>query len=388
MAGVASILGMVVLHAHLPHPQHFFADDSDSQYEDHHCPAYGCPIYPLEKDDELVLEALQTRGGRLASPSSYKHIPPFARSVGTTVTYQGNDHPFNQDRAFIIRPYHTHQTANLNQTESFLLAILDGHGLDGHIVAEYVSKELPRLLASKLNNLPPGQQNEEWIKQQLIDTFIGVDKEAPPNALRGGCTASVTLRIGSKLYFANAGDSRSLLVAVPREAKFIDMAAEGSEQVKIVYETRRDKPHLPDERARIEGLGGTIHIPPSDPNGSRVVVYSASAIPPEPIGLAMSRSIGDWEWKEVGVTAEPIVDVVDLLSMPKDHMTYILAATDGLFDLRRDIFYAKQFAQSFLKNGDDMPPLLKNCVDTINFVSPQNKLWYRDDITIILAPVT
>jgi serine/threonine protein phosphatase PrpC len=255
----------------------------------------------------------------------------------------------------------------LNQTESFLLAILDGHGLDGHIVAEYVSKELPRLLASKLNNLPSGQQNEEWIKQQLIDTFIGVDKEAPPNALRGGCTASVTLRIGSKLYFANAGDSRSLLVAVPREAKFID---------------------LPDERARIEGLGGTIHIPPSDPNGSRVVVYSASAIPPEPIGLAMSRSIGDWEWKEVGVTAEPIVDVVDLLSMPKDHMTYILAATDGLFDLRRDIFYAKQFAQSFLKNGDDMPPLLKNCVDTINFVSPQNKLWYRDDITIILAPVT
>jgi serine/threonine protein phosphatase PrpC len=333
------------------------------------CPSYGCPVYPLEVKDDMVVKTLKDLSrGRVTS------VPPFARPLGTTVTYQGESHPVNQDRAFIIRPFRTKQSEQYGEEESFLLAILDGHGVEGHIVAEYVSLELPRLLAAKLDNRLCCE-SDEWIQKQLNATFVEVNAEAPPNALRGGCTASLTLRIGSKLYFANAGDSRTILVSInPKDPT----------DANILYETRRDKAHLPDERARIEKLGGKIHIPPQNPALSRVIVYSAAAIPPETIGLAMSRSIGDWEWKAIGVTAEPIVNVVDLSPYYNGTQvwqdTFVLAASDGLWDLRKKEFFAKHFAQSLPSN------LLQTCVDAINLVSP--KKGYRDDITVIIAPTT
>lgn len=137
----------------------------------------------------------------------------------------------------------------------------------------------------------------------MNETFIEVNDEAPPqNALRGGSTASVTLRIGNKLYIANAGDSQTMLIRTtssnkPREQK--QKQQQVQDEAEILYRTRKDKAHLPEELARIENLGGKVHIPPKFPGGSRVIVYSTAARPPETIGLAMSRSIGDWEWVSV-----------------------------------------------------------------------------------------
>ena len=390
---IVSAFASLVLHSLLPQPYSYevhFPDDTSQEYEDHYCPAYGCPIYPLEKDSEVVKQTLD----KLATSAwpTQKHPPPFARPSGSTVTFQSNQHTFNQDRALIIRPFHTHQTAAStsynNANESFLIAILDGHGVEGHIVADYVAKELPRLLASKLSDRPGGQP-DEWIQQQLNATFVQVNEEAPPNALRGGCTASVTLRIGPKVFFANAGDSRTILVASYASAE----TEINDKNTQIIYQTRLDKPHLPDEKARIEGLGGKIHIPPQHPMGSRVVVYSTAAIPPEPIGLAMSRSLGDWEWKEVGVTAEPIVHVVDLSSLPQQkeqqQQLFVVAASDGLWDLRpRPEFFAKQFASAFVPQPKGQRNnLLQKCVDIIDQLIPSNPAWYRDDISVIVAPI-
>lgn len=333
----------------------------------------------------------------------------------TIVTHRGPSHDVNQDRAVILRPFLTKQnleshhqhhraTAATGNTygsareeekedwtrESFLLVLLDGHGVEGHNLAQYVLHELPQLLANKLNHKSCCQP-DEWIQQQLIDVFVQVNAEAPPSiARRGGCTASVTLRIGPKLFFANAGDSRTILVAIPN--------ATDSNSASIVYETRRDKPHLDEERRRIEGMGGKIHIPPHNPALARVVVYSEAA--GESIGLAMSRSLGDWEWKQVGVTAEPLVDVVDLsryyfsvnssfasssslLVPPSPPMeTFVLAASDGLWDLRKKEFFAKRFADSIIQRKS----LLQTVVETIETIEPQ--MGYRDDITVIVAPTT
>jgi serine/threonine protein phosphatase PrpC len=92
----------------------------------------------------------------------------------------------------------------------------------------------------------------------------------------------------------------------------------------------------------------------------------------------MSRSIGDWEWKRVGVTAEPLVDVIDVSNLTQP---FLVAASDGLWDLRRPQFFAKQFGRSFY--GGERHPLVA-CVETILQVSPQKKEWYRDDITVIV----
>lgn len=389
-------ISLLVLHAYLPNVEHIKQEVRSKYDEDADCPAYGCPVYPLEKDSGEVQKLLQEL--KQASSPSF-HTPPYAWPTGTTVTYQSNQHDFNQDRAFIIRPFHTHQTAHLGMNESFLLAILDGHGVLGHELAEYVSKELPRLIAMKLDDAPAGQ-DDEWTKQQLIDSFLEVNQKAPKDsALRGGCTASVTLRVGSKLYFANVGDSQTLLVTASRSSTNYNAnnpQDPANLDARIIYKTRRDKANLPDEKARIQGLGGKIHIPPQNPNLSRVIVHSKAAIPPESIGLAMSRSIGDWEWKEVGVTAEPIVDVIDVKTdLPahgdndkNDAISFVLAASDGLWDLRKKEFLARNFAKHFLQFDDTSNNLLQRSADIIEKASPKNEKWYRDDITVVVAQIT
>jgi serine/threonine protein phosphatase PrpC len=319
---------------------------------------YGEAIYPREIDDPVVEKAIVALKDEPQSTSSRNQ--DFA-----IVTRQSNQHAQNQDRSVIFYPYPTRQTPGTQP--SFLACVFDGHGVEGHIVAEYVVQEFPRRLAEKLNQRPCCA-SDEWIIQQLKDTFVEVDKTAPQNAWRGGCTGTVTLRMGHKLFVANAGDSRTILG---------DYKGSGKE-VNISYTSRSDKPNLPDERARIEGLGGKIHIPAKNPFLSRVVVFSKAATPPEPIGLAMSRSIGDWEWKLVGVTAEPLVDIFDLSNQTH---SFLVAASDGLWDLRRPQFFAKQFGESFYGGGRN--PMVA-CVETILQVSPQKKEWYRDDITVIV----
>jgi serine/threonine protein phosphatase PrpC len=316
------------------------------------CPAYGCIASPIENRTVTV---------------SSKLYSTTACQLGCLFTRQGPSHAVNQDRSFLIRPFLTKQQASSAKIEdSFLVAILDGHGVLGHEVAEYARTELPRIVADKLD-ARKCCQSDDWIQQQLKDAFAELQKNVPfQSGQRGGCTASVTLRIGEKLYCANAGDSRTILV-------------HGEPNATVIYHTRFDKPHLPDERARIESSGGRIHTPPQNPAVSRVIVFSKAAN--ETIGLAMSRSIGDSEWKEIGVTAEPIVDVVPIESLDQK---YIVAASDGLWDLRRMEFLARQLTKDLYDPGLDktLPEKLPLFVDRI---AP--KKGYRDDISVVIVPL-
>lgn len=290
------------------------------------------------------------------------------------ITWQSNEHLYNQDRAALIQPFVTLQTRG---TESFLLMIFDGHGELGDLMASYAREETPRRLAEKLNSRPCCQ-SQAWIQQQLYSTFLEVNEEAPPNyALRGGCTASVTLRIGNLLFFANVGDSRTILVQ-----------SDTDQDVNLLYTTRLDKPHLPQERARIEKLGGKIHIPKDFPKDSRVFVYSVAAIPHETIGLAMSRSLGDWEWKPDGVIAEPMVDIIDLNMISENNQSkhlFLLAASDGLWDFQDPLFYAKQLAPSIHRQTNSF--FFTTLRDIFVQVAPKHPQWYRDDMTAIVVQI-
>ena len=138
------------------------------------------------------------------------------------------------------------------------------------------------------------------IVKALNETFVEVNNNGAPSFFLGGSTASVSLRWGSKLYMANAGDSQTNLVS-----SFMHSPSSS----KVEYRTRRDKANLPEEKERILKMGGKIHL---NANGfdPRVIVHSNAA--KETIGLAMSRSIGDWDFKKFGVISEPIIDVIDL----------------------------------------------------------------------------
>ena len=360
------------------------------------CFNYGCLVRPPEIDTVLVdasssvvsKEEKQQRKRR-AEPANERY---YATSDSALVTRQSNQHKFNQDRAFLISDFQTKQAVDENEATSFLMAILDGHGDHGHLVAEHALKLLPRILADKLNSLPCCQP-ESWIRQKLNETFLQVNEQLPlQHVRRGGCTASVTLRLGSKLYFANVGDSRTVLIRVDQNSRRKDDGSTTAEKpastFDILYQTRPDKAHLPEEMARIEAAGGKIHIPPKFPNGSRVIVYSRFADPPEPIGLAMSRCLGDMEWKLVGVIAEPIVDVVDLNDyLPThEHEFFLLAASDGVWDMRPKREFFAQYLHTHITSGANAEPI-QAVTELIWDVSPKLKEWYRDDMTIVYKAI-
>jgi hypothetical protein len=64
--------------------------------------------------------------------------------------------------------------------------------------------------------------------------------------------------------------------------------------VQIVFQSREDKPDLPDERARIMAAGGYVHIP-QNPNEGIPRAYYIDENRQGQYGLAMSRSLGDWK---------------------------------------------------------------------------------------------
>ncbi|EEC45740.1 predicted protein [Phaeodactylum tricornutum CCAP 1055/1] len=337
------------------------------------CPTYGCALYPLEIDDAAIVAALQTEKNDPQSPRGESTLPPLASHDFAMVTRQSKTHAYNQDRAFFFRNFTTNQSPPGLPT--FLIGLLDGHGTEGHRVAAYATMAIPARLAEKLN-ARPCCQSEQWIRSQLVDAFVEIDHEAPPNALRGGCTASISLRIGHKLFVANTGDSQILVMHRLNE-----------EDVNIAYRTRKDKAYLPEEKSRIEGMGGQIHIPPAFPEGSRVIVRSVSVHPPETIGLAMSRSIGDWEWGSVGVIPDPIVDVVDLTALAGS--AFVVAASDGLWDLRKPEFYAKLLSRAMFDDDGAVFPSrpLSALVEAIYKAAPEAAKWYRDDMTAVVVRI-
>jgi serine/threonine protein phosphatase PrpC len=327
------------------------------------CPDFGCPIYPAELTPYLheLLEEIfvsQTR------PNNFT----FGGSNFALLTQTGKSHFLNQDRAVLISPFTTSAT---REEPSFLLGVFDGHGRQGHIVADYIARDLPERLAKELNSLT--EIDDQAIVKALNKTVVEVDIYAPPNFLLGGSTATVTLRRGSKLYIANTGDSQTMLVSLPNATLLGRSLTQ--EDATIEYITRHDKASLPDEYARITALNGTIHIDPKT-NDSRVIVRSDAAR--ETIMLAMSRSLGDWEWKAVGVTAEPIIDIIDLANYPN---SFLIAASDGFFDMRRNQFYAKQFSESF--HAGSLHPLFQSW-EVFKKITPQVQKGYRDDMTAIV----
>jgi serine/threonine protein phosphatase PrpC len=300
----------------------------------------------------------------------------------------------NQDRGFIIVPFHTtdrNRPAPQHQ-QDFIIGTFDGHGDLGHIIAQYAVQQFGPRLATKLERLGVIEEEayddddeEDAIVQSIKDVFVEIEENlAPQNAANGGCTGSIVVRWGLHLYVANAGDSRSFVATYNMQTK----------QVEIPFLTRLDKPNLPEERSRIEKAGGHIYIPnpPQDPTlWSRVII--ASKQKNENVGLAMSRSIGDSEWSAVGVISEPIVNkltITEFLSANTQRM-FVVSASDGLFDMRQPEFIAHHFAQSIYEptSGTTEPVLpLVACQNLLQLISQDDPTQDRDDITVSLMKVS
>lgn len=377
----------------------------DQEPKDCKVTAPGCIIYAKDVSDEQVQklimsskELTEEKDSALPALRGKKRTAEqhYMSSDYATLTKISNrrDLAVNQDRGFIIIPFHTtdrNRPAPQHQHD-FIIGTFDGHGDLGHIIAQYAVQKFGPMLAMKLEQLGVVEEEayddddeEDAIVQSIKDVFMEIEENlAPQNAANGGCTGSIVLRWGLHLYVANAGDSRSFVATYDTQTK----------QVEIPFLSRLDKPNLPEERSRIEKAGGHIYIPnpPHDPTlWSRVII--ASKQKKENVGLAMSRSIGDSEWSAVGVISEPIVNklmITEFLSTNTQRM-FVVSASDGLFDMRQPEFIAHYFAQSIYEpsSGTAKPVLpLVACQNLLQLISQDNPTQDRDDITVSLMKVS
>lgn len=214
------------------------------------CPTYGCPFLPSDvhfnEDTKAALEKLRKSGSKdsLLLDTSGKE----KAATLTLIGYKGGkmEDQINQDRAFVLSPFALKRSTDSKDEQiARLLGVFDGHARYGERVSEYVVKTLPALLRRKL------LEKEDWSSNEmghlLNELFIELDASSPAEP-SGGCTASIVLQIGTNIYIANAGDSRSF-VAV----HIIDPISK-TETTQIIYGTREDKPHLSFERLRVEAM--------------------------------------------------------------------------------------------------------------------------------------
>lgn len=278
------------------------------------CPPHGCPLLPFDiMLDEKAVEALLTlRGtdedsqGTEVPISDKEKIAALEVLVGagdadkTTMTLRGykggrEEDQVNQDRAMIYSPY----LIKGSNKEAQLLGVFDGHGSAGEVTSQHAVTQIPKLLAEKLASI--SLDDEEAVSKAIKETFLEVDISDPSKG-EGGATATIVLQLGSKLYVGNAGDSQSFISALV------------GEQVYLVYKSREDKPDIPEEQDRIVEMGGYVNIP-ANPQEDVPRAYAVLEDGMLGSGVAMSRSIGDWE--NQGVIAEPLVDVLDVSDIIK-----------------------------------------------------------------------
>ena len=168
--------------------------------------------------------------------------------------------------------------------------VCDGHSDEGEAVAQTIVREIPKVLGLKL-----GQKIE--IKRALIETFAQVSGII--NYENSGATVLAFLCDGLKVYFANAGDCRLIVI--------------GNNYVQQL--TNDHRLECGAEKQRVLALGAHL-------SGSYVCLGDGS------YGLMPTRTFGDRRLNSVGIISEPEVGCYELL----DTDEYLIAATDGLYD--------------------------------------------------------
>lgn len=190
----------------------------------------------------------------------------------------------------------THIMDSLAQ-DHFIFGVFDGHGGVG--AAEWVEREFAPLLRDSSEWLTYlATQSLTDLKIALTNSFARIDEDMRTFESIGnsGCTATVVVITPLYIICANAGDSRAVM---------------SSSQNTTIALSHDHKPENPDERARIEKHGGTVHN--NRVNGN----------------LAVSRGFGDFELKPM-VSCEPEFEV-RLRKEFEDE--FIIIACDGLWDV-------------------------------------------------------
>jgi serine/threonine protein phosphatase PrpC len=260
-----------------------------------------------------------------------------------------------------------------------MFGVLDGHGPHGHFVSQFCKEYFIKNMTNYTEGIKitRGLTTAEEIYKELknntfnyitelynqVDIELSTQDTFDYNV--SGTTCNIIFQFNKHLVGCSVGDSRSLIIYDKG-----DYAYQG------IYPLSRDhKPNLPEELERIQLCGGEVHKI-KDIFGNKVGparVYKGGCNYP---GLAMSRSLGDMQAKEVGVISTPEIIEYDINNNTK----YLIVCSDGVWEFTTNE-QIRDLGNIYYKNDD----INGFCTEIIKY---SMSLWekfeiIRDDITVV-----
>ena len=241
----------------------------------------------------------------------------------------------NQDSFLVLQNQYNLKDFNI-------FSVLDGHGVNGHLVSRFVTKYFTSFFKNNKKMNSNKNEDEVFYRLKKNDSDIlkrafrhaerDIEKNSDIDANFSGTTCVMVLQVGEKILCANVGDSRAIMV---------------KENNVIIPLSIDQKPDDPEERKRIEENGGEISQYEEDGEKSGPFrVWKKGEVYP---GIAMSRSIGDFIATTLGVVPLPkfIEEKID-----KD-TKFIVLASDGVWEFLSNEKVAEIVLPYYKKNDPD-----------------------------------
>jgi len=258
-----------------------------------------------------------------------------------------------------------------NLKEYNIFGVLDGHGTEGHLVSQFVSQYMQREFQThpsleKLKDIEKiystlSSNDFELIKNIFINADLTL-KDKKIDSRTSGTTCVLVIQVGEHIICANTGDSRAVLVFDEKNDDKLNF-------IKVFPLSIDSKPEIPAEKERIIQAGGSVEKiinKYGQPAGPFRVWAKNKDYP----GLAMSRSIGDFNGKSVGLIPDPEIIECNLSIYSK----YIIICSDGVWE--------------FLSNDDAMNIGKKYYLENNprgfckELIDSSVKFWEKEDVVI------
>ncbi|CAD8136661.1 unnamed protein product [Paramecium octaurelia] len=254
-----------------------------------------------------------------------------------------------------------------NIDNSYLLQVSDGHGVNGHEVAQFVQERLPIIIDQLLKSHKIGKNDQDMMIQVILrQAFERTTKELYTSGIDitfSGATTVCLLIIEHVGWCANIGDSRAIL-------------GRQKDGLHVVELSHDQKPDLPKEEKRIIQNGGRVQAY-SDEEGNPIGPARVWLLDENIPGLAMSRSFGDYVAAQVGVISIP-----EIIKHTFQNDKFLIMASDGIWEFLDNKWIVEVVYGYYLKNDAEgaVERLVKEATQAW-----QNEDEVIDDITCIVA---
>ena len=259
-----------------------------------------------------------------------------------------------------------------------LFGVLDGHGPHGHFVSQFCRDHFIKYMTNfaeaclqKKIKTPEAIYNELKNNKYsfIFDIFhkadVEMSKQKNFDTNFSGTTCNIVFQFNKYLVCASVGDSRGILIEDKGDGK----------NLGIVELSHDHKPDLPGERDRIESRGGFV---------DKITDYFGDKVGPPRVwkagtnypGLAMSRSLGDFQAKQCGVIATPEIKEYTLNRNSK----YLIICSDGVWEFIQNE-QVRDLGNVYFNKND----VGGFCTELVKFAVHSWEQFdiIRDDITVV-----